>query len=174
MAEPFWETVPLDDMSDAQWESLCDGCGRCCLHKLEDEDTGEVHFTSIACRLLDTSSCRCRDYANRFERVPDCLAVRPLDDDKLGWLPRSCAYRRLANGQGLPDWHPLVTGRPGSTAAAGVAVRHRARSELEVPVHEWVEHVIHWADAVPGRPPAARGDRTARGRGGRRRSPERP
>ena len=149
-AAPFWETVPLETMSDVQWESLCDGCGRCCLHKLEDEDTGEVHFTSIACRQLDTSSCRCRDYEHRFEHVPDCLSVRPLDGRKLGWLPGSCAYRRLANGHGLPDWHPLVTGRAASTAEAGIAVRHRARSELEVPVHEWVEHVIEWADAVPG------------------------
>ena len=156
-ASPFWERVPLDAMSDAQWESLCDGCGRCCLHKLEDEDTGEVHFTSIACRLLDTASCRCRDYPNRFEHVPDCVAVRPLDATKLSWLPGSCAYRRLAEGRGLPDWHPLVTGRAGSTVDAGVAVAHRVRSELEVPVHEWVEHVIEWSD-LPGRGSAGRRD----------------
>lgn len=153
---PFWETVPLDAMSDAQWESLCDGCGRCCLQKLEDEDTGEVHFTSVSCRLLDVPTCRCRDYAHRFRQVPDCVAVRPLTEEKLSWLPASCAYRRLAHGQGLADWHPLVSGRPASVVEAGIAVTHVARSELEVPLHEWVEHVIDWVDPDAGSDPDAR------------------
>ncbi len=144
---PFWESVALDDMSDVQWESLCDGCGRCCLQKLEDEDTGEVHFTSIACRLLDIGTCRCRDYARRFRRVPDCVAVRPLSAQKLAWLPATCAYVRLAAGRELPPWHPLVTGRASSVAEAGISVAHVAHSELDVPVHEWVEHILEWRDA---------------------------
>ena len=149
---PFWESVALEDMSETQWESLCDGCGRCCLHKLEDEDTGELHFTSIACRLLDTGSCRCRDYPGRFERVPECLSVRPLDAAKLAWLPLSCAYRRLAEGRGLASWHPLVTGRRASTREAGVSVAGLAVPEDEVAEEDWEEHVIVWAEratAVP-------------------------
>ena len=156
---PFWETTPLEAMSEAEWESLCDGRGRCCLHKLEDEDTGEVHFTAIACRLLDLGACRCGDYERRFRHVPDCVAVRPLDAEKLAWLPRTCAYRRLANGEGLPAWHPLVTGRAASTRKAGISVAHLARSELEVPVREWTEHVIEWREprGEPAPPSAGAG-----------------
>lgn len=139
---PFWERKSLADMSDGEWESLCDGCGRCCLQKLEDEDTGEVHFTSVSCRLLDPSACRCRRYEQRFNLVPDCLAVKPLDAEKLRWLPPTCAYRRLAEGSGLPRWHPLITGDRRSVKHAGVGMHDRCTSELDVPVELWVERII--------------------------------
>lgn len=142
----FWETKSLDDMSDSEWEALCDGCGRCCLHKLEDEDTGSVHYTAIACRLLDTDSCRCKDYPRRFSHVPDCLSVRPLTAQKIAWLPISCAYVRLANGQPLANWHPLISGYAESVHEAGIGVRHCCKSETEVPVVEWEHHLIEWAD----------------------------
>ena len=147
---PFWETKPLAEMSEAEWEALCDGCGRCCLHKLEDEDTGELHFTRVACRLLDTATCRCRDYPARRRRVEDCLSVRPLTAEKRAWLPASCAYRRLDEGRGLADWHPLVSGDPRSVARAGVGVAGRAVSELDVPVHEMVHHVVDWNEEPGG------------------------
>jgi len=139
---PFWEDTALEAMSDAQWESLCDGCGRCCLQKLEDEDTGEVHFTRVACRELNPRTARCRHYPTRFERVPDCLAVRPLSAEKLGWLPSSCAYRRLAEGRGLADWHPLISGTRRSVIEAGVSVSGNTLSETTVPLHRWPQHVI--------------------------------
>jgi len=143
---PFWETTPLAAMSEAEWESLCDGCGRCCLQKLEDEDTGDVHFTRVACRLLDTATCRCRDYAHRRRHVEDCLSVRPLTDEKRGWLPSSCAYRRLDEGRGLADWHPLVSGDRDSVRRAGISVAGRVVSELDVPVHELMRHLVVWED----------------------------
>ena len=113
MAE-FWETTSLNDMTDAQWESLCDGCGRCCLQKLEDEDSGEVHFTRVSCKLLDTDSCRCTNYSKRFSHVPDCLSLRPLTEEKISWLPDSCAYAKLSLGKPLESWHPLISGDPES------------------------------------------------------------
>ncbi len=132
MSQPFWESVPLAQMSDAQWESLCDGCGRCCLVRFEDDSDEGVFYTRAACRLLDTERCRCTDYAHRFRRVPGCLAVRELPREHYRWLPSSCAYRRLAEGRGLADWHPLVSGTPDSVVEAGVSVAGRVVSEDHV------------------------------------------
>lgn len=146
--QPFWETKSLDDMSDAEWESLCDGCGRCCMHKLEDEDTGEVHFTRVACRLLDTESCKCSDYGNRFEQVPDCLTVKPLNKQKLSWLPTTCAYRLISEGKALKNWHPLVSGQTESVHVAGISMAQSCLCETAVSLEELEEHVIYWDDTT--------------------------
>ena len=143
-APPFWESKPLADMTEAEWESLCDRCGRCCLHKLEDEDTGQVHYTDVACRLLNVAECRCTRYSTRLEHVPDCVVVRPDNLDALGWLPASCAYRRLAEGRGLARWHPLVSKDPLSVHRAGISVRGRCVSASEVAEADIETRVIRW------------------------------
>lgn len=146
MTAPFWQTTALADMSREQWESLCDGCGRCCLIKLEDEDDGEVYFTDVACRLLDPGSCRCRDYSNRLKQVPDCVQLAPDNIAGIGWLPATCAYRLVREGRPLYSWHPLVSGRPESVHEAGISVRGRVISETGVSEEDLEERVIHWID----------------------------
>jgi uncharacterized cysteine cluster protein YcgN (CxxCxxCC family) len=116
-------------MSRAEWESLCDGCGKCCVHKLEDEETGELHPTNVACRLLDRRTGRCSDYRRRRVYVPECVRLTPAKLDELDWLPSTCAYRLLANGEPLPEWHPLITGDPESVHRAGQSVRGWTVSE---------------------------------------------
>lgn len=127
--KPFWETKKLGDMSAEEWESLCDGCGRCCLLKLEDEDTGEIYLTRLACHMLDLGKCQCRDYENRHKIVQDCLTIDPEKVKTLSWLPSTCAYRRVSEGQGLAWWHPLVSGDPETVHQAGISVRGWARLE---------------------------------------------
>ncbi|HEX7758365.1 MAG TPA: YcgN family cysteine cluster protein [Caulobacteraceae bacterium] len=126
---PFWETKRLEQMTVPEWESLCDGCGLCCLVRFEDEDTGEVIPTRVACRLFDDAACRCSDYANRKKTVPDCIKLTPYNIEALEWMPLSCAYRRLYEGKPLPAWHPLITGDPESVHTAGVSVRGQTISE---------------------------------------------
>jgi uncharacterized cysteine cluster protein YcgN (CxxCxxCC family) len=123
MPPPFWKTKTLGEMSRAEWESLCDGCGRCCLHKLRDDDTGTITWTNVSCRLLDTQTCQCRDYENRRRRVPDCVQLTPESLADIDWLPPSCAYERLRLGQDLAWWHPLVSGDPQSVHHAGISVQ---------------------------------------------------
>lgn len=127
--QPFWETAPLEALDDEQWEQLCDGCGRCCAVKLQDPDTGAVHYTGAACRLLDIDNCRCTDYANRARRVPDCVVLNPTRARSYNWLPETCAYRLRAAGKPLYWWHPLVSGSRETVHEAGISVRGRLISE---------------------------------------------
>lgn len=139
----FWERKPLARMSRREWEALCDGCGKCCLNKLEDADSGEVALTRIACRLLDDESCRCAQYDIRHQFVPDCIVLTPENlPDNLYWMPQTCAYKRLHRGQGLADWHPLISGNADSVHRAGVSVRGLTHSEFEVPEEDWEDHII--------------------------------
>ncbi|PWE30308.1 YcgN family cysteine cluster protein [Pararhodobacter marinus] len=139
----FWETVSLSDMTPAEWEALCDGCGKCCLNKLEDADTGEVFFTNIACRLFDDSTCRCANYEIRKTIVPECVVLTPDTLDEVTyWMPRSCAYRRLNEGRGLAEWHPLISGDPQSVHRAGISVKDRTVPEFDVPEDDWEDHII--------------------------------
>jgi uncharacterized cysteine cluster protein YcgN (CxxCxxCC family) len=139
---PFWQRKPLERMSATEWEALCDGCGLCCLQKLEDEDTGTIHYTDVACRLLDRKSCRCSDYANRHARVPDCVQLRPDNLAGIRWLPRTCAYRLLAEDKPLPPWHYLVCGDRGEVHRRGISRAGRMRSEDDIPFEDWQDRVI--------------------------------
>ncbi|QCO56388.1 YcgN family cysteine cluster protein [Pseudorhodobacter turbinis] len=139
----FWETVPLKKMSSAEWEALCDGCGKCCLNKIEYEDTEELLFTRVACRLLDGDSCRCAKYEIRHQFVPECVSLTPQKLEKIAyWLPRTCAYRRLHEGKPLEDWHPLITGDPESVHHAEISVRGWTVPENEVDEDDWEDYLI--------------------------------
>ena len=126
---PFWEFKRLEEMTVAEWESLCDGCGLCCLVRFEDEETGEIIPTRVHCRLFDPDACRCTDYAARKVHVPDCIKLTPGNIEALEWMPASCAYRMLHEGKDLPHWHPLITGDPDSVHRAGISVRGQTISE---------------------------------------------
>ncbi|AOG41049.1 MULTISPECIES: YcgN family cysteine cluster protein [Brucella] len=121
--KPFWQTKNLNQLTRSEWESLCDGCGQCCLHKLQDEDTDEIYWTSVACTLLNPETCQCRDYPNRKKTVPDCVFLTPEIVDEVDWLPVTCAYRLVAEGSDLYWWHPLVSGSPETVHEAGISVR---------------------------------------------------
>ena len=142
--QPFWRAKRLDQMNRGEWESLCDGCARCCLNKLEYVDTGEIEWTDVACRLLDGDSCRCTDYAHRHEKVADCVALTAANVPELGWLPPTCAYRLVAEGRDLYWWHPLVSGDPETVHLAGVSVRGRTLSEDDVPADDLDQRVVTW------------------------------
>jgi uncharacterized cysteine cluster protein YcgN (CxxCxxCC family) len=144
---PFWQTKRLEEMTRDEWESLCDRCGRCCLHKLRDEATNELSFTNVSCRLLDLDACQCSDYARRRRRVPDCVSLTPEILKDIDWLPPSCAYLRLRDGKDLLWWHPLVSGDPDTVHQAGISVRGRAMSERQAGALE--DHVVDWPGILP-------------------------
>lgn len=142
MSERFWQTKTLAELSPAQWEALCDGCGKCCLHKLEDADSGQLYYTKVACRLLDLKTVRCARYALRTQLVADCITLDPEQVGQLAWLPSTCAYRLLAEGKDLPHWHPLLSNDPHSVHRAKVSVQGWAVSEQQV--RDIEDHIIAW------------------------------
>jgi uncharacterized cysteine cluster protein YcgN (CxxCxxCC family) len=147
---PFWQRKSLAEMSNVEWESLCDGCGRCCLVKLEDEDTAETYFTDVGCRLLDGQTCRCRDYAHRSEKVDDCVRLTPKVVHEIKWLPPTCAYHLLDEGKDLYWWHPLVSGDPDTVHQARISVRGRVRdSEDDVPDETLEDRIVDWPARWP-------------------------
>ena len=142
--QPFWKTKGMDAMNRSEWESLCDGCGLCCLHKLEDEKTGEVFYTDVTCRFLNLESCRCRDYSDRQRLVHDCIVLTPDEVGRLPWMPPTCAYRLIDEGHDLPRWHPLVSGDKESVHRAGISVRGRAIAERDAGDLE--HHIVDWPE----------------------------
>ena len=143
-AQTFWSSKSLSEMNEQEWESLCDGCGKCCLHKLEDEDNGDVFYTKVACQYLDLNSCQCSDYKNRKALVAECITLSNSQVKEFYWLPVTCSYRILAEGGELPEWHPLVTGSPNSVHDAGISVKSFAKSEADVNLDDIEDEVINW------------------------------
>ncbi|MBX3598543.1 MAG: YcgN family cysteine cluster protein [Rhizobiaceae bacterium] len=145
MTDPFWKQKTLEAMTSQEWESLCDGCGKCCLSKLEDEDTGDIYWTSVGCRLLDSGSCRCRNYENRMQIVDDCVGLNPQNVRTIVWLPQTCAYRLVAEGRELYWWHPLVSGSKETVHEAGISVRGRVTA-LENELADAEDYFDHMLD----------------------------
>lgn len=144
MKEPFWRRKSLEEMTPSEWESLCDGCARCCLNKIEDWDTGEIIWTKVACTLLDQETCRCKNYEKRADIVPDCVPLSVEVLPKISWLPPTCAYRLIGEGHDLYWWHPLVSGSSETVHQAGVSVRGRTVSEDGMDVEDLEDHVVSW------------------------------
>lgn len=145
----FWEEKTLAEMTDTEWEALCDGCGRCCLVKLEDEDTGEIMTSDVRCRLLDGDTCKCTDYPNRKKSVPDCIKLTPENVTNIDWIPSTCAYRRLAEGKGLAWWHPLISGTPETVVSVGVSVAGKTFDEKLIEPGQWEDHIADWPTWEP-------------------------
>ena len=143
LSPEFWKHKPLKSLTSEEWEALCDGCGKCCLNKLEDEDTGEVALTRIACRLLDDQSCKCGQYPIRHQFIPDCIVLKPSNiDENAYWMPKTCAYRLLWSGQPLFDWHPLISGNSETVHTANISVRGMTLSEFDINEEDWEDHII--------------------------------
>ena len=143
LSPEFWKHKPLKSLTSEEWEALCDGCGKCCLNKLEDEDTGAVALTRIACRLLDDQSCKCGQYPIRHQFIPDCIVLKPSNiDENAYWMPKTCAYRLLWSGQPLFDWHPLISGNPETVHTANISVRGMTLSEFDINEEDWEDHII--------------------------------
>lgn len=140
----YWETVPLEEMTGPEWEALCDGCGKCCMSKLVDDDTEEIYYTSVACRLFEADLCRCTDYGNRQEKVPDCVQLTPQNVRTIPWLPMTCAYRLVAEGRPLYDWHPLISGDPKTVHEASMSMRDRVTAFEQDMQHdgEYLDHLV--------------------------------
>ena len=145
----FWDEKSLDEMTDVEWEALCDGCGRCCLIKLEDEDSGTLITSDVRCQLLDGDTCACTDYPGRQAKVPDCIKLTPQNVSEIKWIPTTCAYRRLAEGKGLAWWHPLISGDPQTVIDVGVSARGRTFAELDIAPDKWEEHAVDWPEWEP-------------------------
>ena len=144
--DEFWKQIPLRQMSVQQWESLCDGCARCCMLKLENEETHEVHYTAVVCELLDQQKCRCTRYPERHRLVSDCVVLTPATTLEFSWLPKTCAYRTVAEGRSLPWWHPLVSGDPETVHTAGISVRDKVVSEADVHAEAHEEMIVTWVE----------------------------
>jgi len=145
---PFWKTKTLAEMSEAEWESLCDGCGKCCLIGLEDEDTSEIYLTDVACKLFDSKSCQCSNYPERKKHVPDCVKLTPENVPELNWLPKTCAYRLVAQARDLFWWHPLVSGDPDTVHAARVSVRGKTRPEGRLQIPGLMKRIRKWPEPL--------------------------
>lgn len=141
MTQAFWQTKTLDEMSDDEWESLCDGCGQCCLHKLMDDDTDEIYFTNVACNQLNIKTCQCSNYEDRFRYEPDCIKLTRYNLPTFEWLPMTCAYCLLAEGKPLADWHPLIAGNKAKMHQGNISVRYIAVPEVEV--EDWEDHILN-------------------------------
>ena len=139
----FWEK-PLHQLTPSEWEALCDGCGKCCLNKLEDWDTGEIYWTNIGCELLNCENGRCKDYQNRFKKVQDCIQLTPENIRTISWLPPTCAYRLIRDGEDLYDWHPLISGDPKTVETAGVSIVGRAVEDAGYQPEDYEEHLVEW------------------------------
>lgn len=146
---PFWKQKTLEQMTDQEWESLCDGCARCCLNKLEDWDSGEIVWTNVACTLLDERTCRCKDYDNRSATVPDCIRLTPAEVRSLSWLPPTCAYRLVRDGEDLYWWHPLISGDADTVHVAGISTLGKTVPEDNMALEDYEYHVAAWPGEVP-------------------------
>ena len=142
--DPFWETKELSEMTKDEWESLCDGCGKCCVLKLEDYDTAEIYYTDVSCKLLCPTSAQCTDYPNRKRHVPDCVILTPGNLDEISWMPQSCSYRRLHEGKSLPDWHPLITGSQDALKSSPHSVASKVIPEGLVKEKDMPDHLYDW------------------------------
>lgn len=142
---PYWKTKNLAEMSKSEWEDICDGCGKCCCIRLEDEDTAAIYITDVVCHLFDKKDCRCSDYANRSKKVPDCVTLTPDNVASLTWMPKTCAYRLLSEGQDLPPYHHLITGSRNSIHEAGMSVQHAVISETLIAEDELPRRLVIWA-----------------------------